>query len=143
MAVFSRRLKEERQRLGLNQTAFAALGGVSKDAQLNYENGSRRPDSTYLEAVAAHGVDVLYVLTGQRNVTELTADEVDVVRLYRVAPEAVRTAARAALAAGTAPSKYQQDFSAASIGQQVSGDVTGPFTINMPSTRRKRRNDRD
>ncbi|AOJ11687.1 helix-turn-helix domain-containing protein [Burkholderia mayonis] len=143
MAVFSQRLKEERQRLGLNQTAFAALGGVSKDAQLNYENGSRRPDSTYLEAVAAHGVDVLYVLTGQRNVTELSADEVDIVRLYRDAPDAVRNAARAALATGAAPNKYQQDFSGASIGQQVSGDVTGPFTINMPRARRKRGSDRD
>ncbi|WP_175752530.1 helix-turn-helix domain-containing protein [Burkholderia ambifaria] len=135
MTVFSQRLKEERQRLRMNQTVFAALGGVSKDAQLNYENGSRRPDSAYLEAVAAHGVDVLYVLTGEHNVSELSADELDLLRRYREAPDAVRAAALAALAAGTAPSKYQQDFRGASIGQQVSGDVTGPFTIDMGSKR--------
>ncbi|KWC65044.1 helix-turn-helix domain-containing protein [Burkholderia ubonensis] len=139
MTVFSQRLKEERQRLGMNQTAFAALGGVSKDAQLNYENGSRRPDSTYLEAVAAHGVDVLYVLTGQRNVTALSVDETDLVRRYREAPEAVRAAALAALAAGATPSRYQQNFEGATIGQQVAGDVTTPFTINMGSARKKKK----
>ncbi|VWD08644.1 phage DNA-binding protein [Burkholderia lata] len=106
MTVFSKRLKEERQRLGLNQTAFASLGGVSKDAQLNYENGSRRPDSTYLEAVASHGVDVLYALTGQRNVTSLSADEGDLVRRYREAPAVVRVAAFAALVAGAMPGRF-------------------------------------
>ncbi|KUZ46036.1 helix-turn-helix domain-containing protein [Burkholderia territorii] len=135
MTVFPQRLKEERQRLGMNQTAFAALGGVSKDAQLNYENGSRRPDAAYLELVASHGVDVLYVLTGQRNSSDLSADEAEVLRRYREAPEVVRAAALAALAAGAAPSKYRQDFSGASIGQQVSGDVAGPFTINVGSKR--------
>ncbi len=35
-------------------------------AQLKYEKGDRAPDADYLEAVAAKGVDVLYVLTGKR-----------------------------------------------------------------------------
>lgn len=60
------RLREERERLGLSQTAFGELGGASKASQVRYENGGRSPDGEYLSAVAKHGVDVFYVLTGQR-----------------------------------------------------------------------------
>lgn len=42
------------------------MGGVRKQAQLNYEKGERCPDSNYLAAVATAGVDVAYVLTGMR-----------------------------------------------------------------------------
>jgi transcriptional regulator with XRE-family HTH domain len=66
MSVFHERLKEERKRLGLNQTEFAVLGGVTVDSQGNYERGSRKPDSAYLEALATHGVDVGYLFTGLR-----------------------------------------------------------------------------
>ncbi|MFG0460786.1 helix-turn-helix domain-containing protein [Pseudomonas sp. yb_1] len=60
------RLKEERERLGLNQTEFAALAGASKNSQYNYEKGERSPDANYLAAAAKQGVDVLYVVTGVR-----------------------------------------------------------------------------
>lgn len=60
------RLKEERKRLGLNQTEFAVLLGASKTSQFNYEKGDRSPDATYLALAAEHGVDVLYVITGER-----------------------------------------------------------------------------
>lgn len=139
MSDFRQRLKEERARLQLNQRDFAALGGVTKDAQLNYENGSRRPDASYLAAVAAQGVDVLYLLTGERDTSTLEPDEANLLRRYREAPDAVRVAAVAALTAGAAPAKYQQNFKGANIGQQVSGDVTGPFTIDMGNTGKKRR----
>jgi len=60
------RLREERTRLGLNQEAFAQLGGITRNTQGSYEKGERNADSVYLSAVAAAGVDVLYVLTGRR-----------------------------------------------------------------------------
>lgn len=62
----SDRLREERERLGLNQVEFGSIGGVKKLAQINYEKGERHPDSAYLAAIAAAGADVLYILTGQR-----------------------------------------------------------------------------
>ena len=62
----SDRLREERERLGLNQVEFGSIGGVKKLAQINYEKGARHPDSAYLAAIAAAGADVLYILTGQR-----------------------------------------------------------------------------
>lgn len=60
------RLKEERERLGLSQTALALIGGVGKTTQIKYEKGSSNPDSAYLSAVSKEGVDILYVLEGQR-----------------------------------------------------------------------------
>jgi transcriptional regulator with XRE-family HTH domain len=60
------RLKEERKILGLSQHAFAAIGGVEANAQGKYESGERTPRSDYLAALSGKGVDVLYLLSGQR-----------------------------------------------------------------------------
>jgi transcriptional regulator with XRE-family HTH domain len=65
--TFPNRLREERQRLGLNQTEFAEIAGVQKRAQVNYEAGERAPDTNYMTAIAAAGADVLYILTGERS----------------------------------------------------------------------------
>lgn len=125
--------------MNLSQRAFGEHGGVTEKTQVLYEKGERAPDANYLVRVSKAGVDVLYVLTGERDTSNLTAVEADLIRRYREAPDAVRAAALAALAAGTSSSKYQQDFSGANIGQQVSGDVTGPFSINMGSGQKKKR----
>ncbi|WP_413874126.1 XRE family transcriptional regulator [Albidovulum sp.] len=61
------RLKDERLRLEMNQEAFAAMAGQSKKSQMRYEAEERSPDTDYLSALAKHGVDVVYVLTGQRS----------------------------------------------------------------------------
>lgn len=70
------RLKEVRERQGASQAEFGALGGVQKQAQLKYEKGVRCPDAAYLAALVNAGVDVYYVLTGERwgNRQEVLAD---------------------------------------------------------------------
>jgi phage repressor protein C with HTH and peptisase S24 domain len=60
------RLREERERLGFNQTDFGALGGVLKKSQFHYEKGERLPDAAYLAAIANAGCDVSYIITGKR-----------------------------------------------------------------------------
>ncbi|MDN4591241.1 transcriptional regulator [Xenophilus aerolatus] len=65
-AHFGARLREERKRLRMNQTEFAGLAALTNYAQLSYEKGTRSPDAKYLQAIATHGVDVLYLLTGAR-----------------------------------------------------------------------------
>ena len=80
------RLREERVRLGFNQADFAAIAGVAKTSQFNYEKGDRSPDADYLAAVAGRGVDIFYVVVGQRlPVAEptLSADEVEMVEHLR------------------------------------------------------------
>ncbi|MDB5931635.1 MAG: transcriptional regulator, family [Polaromonas sp.] len=62
------RIAEERERLGLSQEAFAARAGVSFSSQRRYENGTRDPSTAYLANLREScGVDVDYVLTGDRN----------------------------------------------------------------------------
>lgn len=85
------RLKEERERLGLNQTEFSAHAGASKNTQYNYEKGERSPDANYLAAASGLGVDVLYVLTGERKpqlADCITASEAKVLEYYRALPQA-------------------------------------------------------
>lgn len=87
------RLKEERARLGFNQTELAALAGVAKTSQFNYEKGERSPDAAYLAAVAVVGVDVLYVVTGERKPTpadSIPADEAQLLEHYRSLPASVK-----------------------------------------------------
>lgn len=75
MLNFNERLIEERNRLGLTQAAFGALASVTKLTQFNYEKGTRHPDSAYLMAIAESGVDVNYLLTGKRTVTQKEINE--------------------------------------------------------------------
>lgn len=64
--MLGQRLKDERERLKMNQTEFADACGVKKNAQIKYEKGERKPDTDYLENANEIGVDVAYVLTGIR-----------------------------------------------------------------------------
>lgn len=89
MLNIGERLKEERVRLGYNQADFAAIAGVAKTSQFNYEKGERSPDAAYLAAVAEKGVDVLYVVTGERKpqpADSLTAAEAELLNHYRELP---------------------------------------------------------
>lgn len=84
------RLREERDRLGKNQTEFGELVGVSRGTQKAYELGSSSPDVRYLAALESCGVDVLYVLTGRRTPAAADApseDEAKVLEQYRSLPD--------------------------------------------------------
>ena len=89
---------EERARLGFNQADFGRLGGVGRTTQVNYESGHTSPTVEYLLALAGHGLDMLYVLTGQRGldiVGVLTAEEAALVDNYRAASPAHQASLRA------------------------------------------------
>jgi transcriptional regulator with XRE-family HTH domain len=66
MVSFCERLRAERARLGLNQTDFAALAGVTKKTQMLYEAGERVPDAHYMAAITQAGADMYYIITGQK-----------------------------------------------------------------------------
>jgi len=76
-------LKEERARLAMNQDDFAAVGGLKRRAQTLYEQNERSPDAVYLRALAAIGVDVQYILTGEQAASALTQFEKDLLAGYR------------------------------------------------------------
>lgn len=64
-AEFNKRLRKERERMGLSQAEIALATGVSLSTQGAYEAGTRVPDLTYLTRLSKlNGVDTLYVLSG-------------------------------------------------------------------------------
>ena len=73
------RLREERKRLGYNQTDFGALGGVERKTQYNYEFGNTCPDAAYLERIEKVGADVVYIQTGERSTAREFERRLDVV----------------------------------------------------------------
>lgn len=118
---FSERLKEERKRLKLNQTQLAALAGTTKNSQLNYEKGNVCPNAEYLAAIAAAGVDVQYVLTGQRSSEPvLTPKERLLLAAWKAASPELQTAVLAVLATG------QSGVGGVNVG----GDNNGLIAMN-------------
>ena len=98
------RLKVERERLGLSQTAFAALAGASKHAQINWEKGVASPNAAALAAWTAVGLDVLYVVSGERShgtapAQPLKPDEAALLDNYRHSPSQDQDALRRTSAA--------------------------------------------
>ena len=63
------RLKFERRRMGLLQGEFAKLGGVSITSQSFYETGKNWPTMEYLENLRKNGVDVCFLASGQRSIS--------------------------------------------------------------------------
>lgn len=123
MTSTGERLREERERLGFNQTAFGAIGGVQKQAQLKYEKSERNPDTAYLEAIAKIGADVQYVVTGNRSAGSLSTDEQELLAHFRSAPLAVKAAMLAAGAAGSAGASTSVQKVRKGVGQQFNGPV--------------------
>lgn len=67
LTAIGQRLKEERQRVGLTIDALAKVGEASKRSQIEWEKaGAAAPNAYTLERYAKAGIDILYVVTGQR-----------------------------------------------------------------------------
>ena len=64
--ILASSLKVERKRLNLTLKQMAEVGGVSRSSQVGYESAARVPDAAYLKKVSAAGVDIHFVLFGQR-----------------------------------------------------------------------------
>ena len=144
MSYFKDRLRAERKRLGLSQEKFAALAGVTKDTQLNYESGARKPDSDYLIAICGAGVDSHYLLHGTPSSDELTAEESELLLSFRrldLRGKLRLLGLAEGMVEGTAPApaaapqvqRRQKISIKGEVGHQVNGDVTGPMTVNIAS----------
>ncbi|MFT8210575.1 MAG: helix-turn-helix domain-containing protein, partial [Symbiopectobacterium sp.] len=99
------RLKSERLRLGLSQESFAERCGVKKLTQYNYEKSERHPDAAYLVSAKALGVDVNYLITGERSDEASALDvvrdeeEAEVLTAFRYIPGETREVAKRTLTA--------------------------------------------
>jgi len=67
MQYFFERLRGEREVLGFTQDVMAEKVGVSKRSYCAYEAGETAPSAKLLTALANMGVDIAYLLTGERS----------------------------------------------------------------------------
>lgn len=85
------RLREERERMGLTQTATSKACGVAFRTYCDYEAGKSEPKASTLSALGDIGVDVLYVVTGHRlPLVEISNEEQKLVENYRAMDKAAR-----------------------------------------------------
>ena len=85
--LFSIRLKTERTRLGLTQTEIASKCGISREMWGKYERGVAMPGSEVLFSLAATGVDIGYLFSGEKVNKDLTAQEQTLLEDYRESNE--------------------------------------------------------
>ena len=140
------RLRGERARLGLSQVVIADACGVNRSTLATWEKGEQSPTAAVLSMMAGLGVDVLYVVTGERaplGSGALSDEERQLVASYKkgdaLARQALESvAAMAARSAGPTSSANAVNIGG-DVGQQVNGDqsVTAPMTFNVGSKPRK------
>lgn len=89
------RLREERLRIDVSQLSMADACDVSRGTLATWEKGEQSPNAAALAVMAGLGVDVLYVVTGQRQgATEATlaAEEKALLAAWRESGEKGRAA---------------------------------------------------
>lgn len=131
--TIGKRLKEERERLGLSQTALGELGGFGKTTVIAWERGTAFPNALFLADIAGIGADVGYIVTGERNgPPPLKPDERELIALYRSASLTGKAAAVGALR-GAESAKQVQKVSS------NNGQITqsGSIFIDRGATRKK------
>lgn len=82
LSNYAARLAEERRRVQPHQGIFAKSIGITQGRQSLLEQGKRELRADYLETVAAVGLDVRYIVTGERSPDVLPADVNELVSLY-------------------------------------------------------------
>jgi transcriptional regulator with XRE-family HTH domain len=136
-ALMGARLRLERERLELLQPDMAALGDVKPRTYQDWERGVAGVSAEFLAVVAAHGVDVLYVVTGERSGSaSLSQAESELLTRLRQGSPVLRgylQEVSAAPAAGGGTVTIGGD-----VGQQVNGNqtVTAPMTFNLGKGRK-------
>lgn len=86
MPQLPKRLAIERKRLGLTQPQLAKVCGTSFRTYCAYEAGETEPRGAFFSALAGVGMDVLFILTGTRDLQverSLSGSEAALVDAYR------------------------------------------------------------
>ena len=139
------RLRGERARLGLSQVVFADACGVNRSTLATWEKGEQSPTAAVLAMMAGLGVDVLYVVTGERaplGSGALSDEERQLVASYKkgdaLARQALESVAAMAARSSAPGSSGNTVTIGGDVGQAVAGDqtVTAPVTFNVGGKRK-------
>ncbi len=120
---FGKRLEQEREEQGWKQKDMAAAGDVSTASYSLYVKGERAPNFVAGANWHKAGVDVLYVISGERSRAQLSVDEQELLKRYHAAPLSVKAAVLGALTAGSAVNAVTQNVDG-DVGQQAAGNIT-------------------
>lgn len=141
-----KRLKEERVRLGCSQEGFAALAGITRRPYAEWEAGNTSPTAVQLAAFAAAGVDVLYVVTGQRSSSMPAQDAAEQVLLEsyrrcssRAKQNLIQTAALLAADIDSASTLGGQKVSAVTVSSTYGHAAGRDLKMNSESADGKQR----
>jgi len=136
------RLKEERARLGLSQTALAGVLGVTKWTVINYERPGGRGTpipANLLSACARLGMDVQYVLTGVPSANlNRVAEETGTYRVARIKPTALSNDERNLLVKYRRLKPQQRTHAQAIVRALIAADGSGRGKSRQRTHRRKR-----
>lgn len=106
------RLREQREGLGVTQEELAERLGKSRNTIGAWERGDQHPSGEFYSQAHEWGFDVLYILTGARELTPaygVSEQEAALLDNYRAADERGRAAARAVLSTLAEPAPYRTD----------------------------------
>lgn len=124
------RLSEERERLRMSQQGLADACGIARTMLSRYERAVTEPGAGSLIALASHGVDVQYVLTGVRTPKSsqaLTPQQLALLDSYAATDDAGRAALQAvaqiALRLHAAPRQGNAVNIGGDVGQAITGDA--------------------
>ncbi len=113
MSTIGLRVRLERDRLGISLDELAARCGVSPALQQDIESDRLLPEADYLRQADEAGLDVLFILTGQRR--QPIAAEQQFVADYRAADEKGRSALEAQAGAADAQPLARGETHAATL----------------------------
>lgn len=105
--TIGKRLRIERRRLGLTQEEFAQAGGIRRTALYQYEKGDRRPSLDFLLACVSVGLDLSFIIFGERRlrpVSEIRLSDQEHARIFAL----VNTYARDSRGRALAPEHQQE-----------------------------------
>lgn len=138
-----KRLKEERERLGLTQSALGEIGEFGKTTVIAWERGTAFPNALFLSDIADIGADVQYIVTGERRgqglgesaVHQAVLDAIDLLSLAKkvdadqLARAVIKLCARHVAPAAAGGGQH--------VGVNLGGQITHDGDIHVGTKRRK------
>lgn len=82
--TIGRRLRNERERLGLTRIDVAAATGVNRLTVYSYEKGIYPQPMDYIADVVAAGFDLGYLISGERILPTMPIDELSIESFMRI-----------------------------------------------------------
>lgn len=122
----AKRIREERERLGMTLDELSSACKKSRTTQQYYEAGITEHNSDYLYLASINGVDIDFVVTGKASAgkDEVSRQEKELVEGYRASGKAVRAFAIGGMGCVLAARLLMDDSSSGAAETPISSKLT-------------------